>query len=112
VLSPSMAEDAARRRVVVLGSTGSIGTNCLDVIEHLPRRLQAVGLSAHENWEELFGQADRCQPRWVTVTGSKGRQLDAGRLPPRTQLLYGEDGIAQMVTDPEVDLVVTAIVGA
>jgi len=99
--------------VVVLGSTGSIGTNCLDVIEYLPERLQAVGLSAHENWEELCAQADRFQPRWVTVTGPRAReQLDASRLPPSTRLLCGEDGIAQMVTDPEVDLVVTAIVGA
>jgi 1-deoxy-D-xylulose-5-phosphate reductoisomerase len=97
----------------VLGSTGSIGTNCLDVVDSLPERLQAVGLSAHENWESLFTQAARCQPRWVTVTGSRARErLDPGRLPRSTRLLAGEDGIAQMVRDAEVDLVVTAIVGA
>src|SRR5262245_64309584 len=41
------------RRVVVLGSTGSIGTSTLDVIAHLPDRLQTAGLSAHSRWQEL-----------------------------------------------------------
>src|SRR5262249_48242341 len=58
----------APRRVVVLGSTGSIGTSCLDVIEHLGGRLCALGLSAHRSWEALAEQARRHRPRWVAVT--------------------------------------------
>jgi 1-deoxy-D-xylulose-5-phosphate reductoisomerase len=99
--------------VVVLGSTGSIGTNCLDVIGSLPDRLEVLGLSAHASWEPLFEQAARYRPRWVTVTdAATARQLEAGRLPGSTRLLCGEDGIATMVSDPDVDVVVTAIVGA
>src|SRR5262245_49742974 len=56
------------KRVVVLGSTGSIGTNTLDVIRHLDDRLQAVGLSAHASWEALFDQAAQHHPRWVVLT--------------------------------------------
>jgi 1-deoxy-D-xylulose-5-phosphate reductoisomerase len=99
--------------VVVLGSTGSIGTNCLDVIDHLSDRLEVLGLSAHESWEVLFEQAARFHPRWITVTDadSCGR-VDAGRLGRETRLLRGREGIATMVSDPEVDVVVTAIVGA
>ncbi|HLN29208.1 MAG TPA: 1-deoxy-D-xylulose-5-phosphate reductoisomerase [Gemmataceae bacterium] len=108
-----MAAKPTRRRVVVLGSTGSIGTNCLEVIERLDDRLEAVGLSAHGSWESLFDQARRLKPRWVTVTDARARErLDPARLPQATQLLCGEDGISRMVTDPEVELVVTAIVGA
>ncbi|GIW82124.1 MAG: 1-deoxy-D-xylulose 5-phosphate reductoisomerase [Gemmatales bacterium] len=104
---------AERRRVVVLGSTGSIGQSCLDVIAHLPDRLQAVGLSAHSRWRDLFDQARRHQPRWVAVTDPKvADQVDRRQLDPATEFLIGEDGIAKMVTDPDVDVVVTAIVGS
>jgi 1-deoxy-D-xylulose-5-phosphate reductoisomerase len=101
----------AIRPLVVLGSTGSIGTNCLDVVRHLPDRLRAVGLSGHSNGEALCEQARRHVPRWVTVTGP-GPLPDANRLPPGCRLLHGRDGIVTMVTDPDVDVVVSAIVGA
>jgi len=107
------ATAGSRRRVVVLGSTGSIGTNCLDVISHLQDRLVAVGLSAHSSWQTLFDQAAIHHPRWVTITDSAAAaQIDRGRLNGSTKLLQGIDGINRMVSDPEVDVVVTAIVGA
>jgi 1-deoxy-D-xylulose-5-phosphate reductoisomerase len=99
--------------VVVLGSTGSIGVNCLEVIGHLPQRLQAVGLSAHTSWQLLSEQAERHRPRWVTVTGPEAARATTGTaLPHGVQLLSGPEGIAQMVADPDVDVVVSAIVGA
>jgi 1-deoxy-D-xylulose-5-phosphate reductoisomerase len=101
------------RGVVVLGSTGSIGVNCLEVIEQLPDRLQAIGLSGHTSWRELFAQARHCRPRWVVITdpATAGR-ADRALLPEGARLLAGPDGIAEMVADPDVDMVVTAIVGA
>jgi 1-deoxy-D-xylulose-5-phosphate reductoisomerase len=102
-----------RRRIAVLGSTGSIGTNCLDVIAHLSDRLQAVGLSAHSSWQTLFEQAERFRPRHVVVTdGRLGGDLDPTDLPEGSRLLFGEDGVREMVTHPDVDVVVSAIVGA
>src|SRR5262249_20155460 len=104
---------APRRRVVVLGSTGSIGTNCLDVIEELSDRLEVVGLSAHANWELLFAQAAHHRPRWVTVTDlGCGAAVNNGLLSGSIRLLQGEEGIVEMATAPDVDIVVTAIVGA
>jgi 1-deoxy-D-xylulose-5-phosphate reductoisomerase len=101
------------RRLVVLGSTGSIGTNCLDVVEHLGERFQVHGLSAHSNGDALLEQARHHRPRWVALTDDDAaRQLDPGRLPADCRLLYGSDGIAEMVSHPDVDIVVTAIVGA
>jgi 1-deoxy-D-xylulose-5-phosphate reductoisomerase len=97
----------------VLGSTGSVGTSCLDVIASLEGRLEAVGLSAHGNVDALFDQAARWRPRWVTVTDPQARaKVSPGRLGGKTRLLFGEEGIATMVADPDVDVVVTAIVGA
>jgi 1-deoxy-D-xylulose-5-phosphate reductoisomerase len=101
------------RRIVVLGSTGSIGKACLDVVEHLPERLRVVGLSAHSSWEELCAQAERHRPRWVTLTDDKSRHTcDQSRLPAGTELLHGTDGISKMVTYGDVDVVLSAIVGA
>lgn len=114
VTVPISARDGdQRRRVVVLGSTGSIGTNCLEVISALGDRLTAWGLSAHTSWETLLKQAQQHQPRWLAVTDPEaGRFLQDQHLPNGTQLLVGDEGIGSMVTDPAVDVVVTAIVGA
>ena len=103
----------SRRRVVILGSTGSIGTSCLKVIAHLPDRLEALGLSAHARWEELAQQAHQYKPRYVAATDAQAsRSLAKQSLPPGTRCLDGEDAIAAMVRDPDVDVVLTAIVGA
>ncbi len=107
--SPSSQFEPDRRRIVVLGSTGSIGTNCLDVAAHLGSRLEVVGLSAHTSWELLFEQAKRWRPRWVTITDpDKASRGNWGALDGRTEVLRGEDGILRMVSDPAVDVVVTA----
>jgi 1-deoxy-D-xylulose-5-phosphate reductoisomerase len=100
------------RRVVVLGSTGSIGTSTLDVVEHLPERLRVIGLSAHSNTDLLVEQATRHRPRWIAVTDpDSGRRLDRTDL-GHTEILSGEQGVRRMVADPDVDVVVSAIVGA
>jgi 1-deoxy-D-xylulose-5-phosphate reductoisomerase len=112
VTRPSAVSDRPPRRVVVLGSTGSIGTSTLDVIEHLPERLRAVGLSAHANAGLLAEQIARHHPRWVTVTDPEAaHRIDRTDI-AGTELLVGEAGIRRMVTDPDVDVVVSAIVGA
>lgn len=97
----------------MLGATGSIGTSCLDVARRLGDRLEIVGMSAHGNWQALFQFAQEFRPRWLTVTCPKARAaLLKSELPPGTTLLEGDDGIAHMVSQPEVDMVLTAIVGA
>ena len=104
---------ARRRRLVVLGSTGSIGTNCLDVVEHLGDRFEILGLSAHSSWEVLGEQARKHRPRWVALTDpTAAERLDRADLPPDCRLIHGAEAVAEMVRDPDVDLVVSAIVGA
>jgi 1-deoxy-D-xylulose-5-phosphate reductoisomerase len=98
---------------VVLGSTGSIGLNCLDVIANLSNRLELLGLSAHSRWETLVEQAVQWRPRWITVTDPDSScPRNPEPLGGVCQVLYGEEGIVTMVSDPDVDVVVTAIVGA
>lgn len=101
------------RNVVVLGSTGSIGCNCLEVIDALADRLRVLGLSAHRNWQTLFEQARHCRPRWVTITdAASAPSANQQMLACGTRLLVGAEGVATMVTDADVDVVVSAIVGA
>lgn len=103
----------SRKRVVVLGSTGSIGVSSLKVIEALPDRLEAIGLSAHSRWKELIEQAFRHRPKYVAVTDpAASREVLSQAVPPGTLVLAGEDAINAMVSDPDVDIVLTAIVGA
>jgi 1-deoxy-D-xylulose-5-phosphate reductoisomerase len=102
------------RRVVVLGSTGSVGTNALEVVECCSDRLEIIGLSANTNWRTLFQQACRVRPRWVAITDPRAaRQADVSLLPPCTEFLSGgQESIARMVADVDTDVVVSAIVGA
>ncbi|MGF1580921.1 MAG: 1-deoxy-D-xylulose-5-phosphate reductoisomerase [Gemmataceae bacterium] len=101
------------RNVVILGSTGSIGTNCLDVISHLPNQFSVLGMSAHKNVDLLLEQAHMYKPRWIALTDSEAcDKISHQDLPEGCTLLQGQDGILQMVTDPDADVVVTAIVGA
>lgn len=100
-------------RVAVLGSTGSIGTNCLEVIGSLPERLHLQGVTARSSWELLGRQTERFQPRFAVLDDLALR----GRIPrnafcSQTELLFGPEGITRVVTDPEVDVVVSSIVGS
>jgi 1-deoxy-D-xylulose-5-phosphate reductoisomerase len=103
---------SGRRRVVLLGSTGSIGTNCLDVIAALPTRLELVGLSAHSNVPALLAQVERFKPKRVTLTDAASGDAITVDQVHGAELLRGQAGIERMVGDPEVDVVVVAIVGS
>src|SRR5512135_3003377 len=92
-------------RVVILGSTGSIGRNTLNVVEHDGgKRLRTWGLSAHTSGTALIEQARTFRPRFVTVT-----DLDSVE-PVRRKLcgldievLQGLEGVIRMVQDPATD---------
>jgi 1-deoxy-D-xylulose-5-phosphate reductoisomerase len=103
----------SRRRIAVLGSTGSIGTNTLDVAAALPDRIEVVGLSAHASWDALCQQAHAFRPARVALADPEAaRRADPSELPPGCELLTGPEGVAALAAAPEVDVVVSAIVGA
>lgn len=102
-----------RNRIAILGSTGSIGTSCLDVIDSQPDSMRATSLTAHRSWQQLAEQAHRFHPRQVVLTDQDAQnELQTSAFPTSTRLLFGEEGIVEVATDPEVDTVVSAIVGA
>jgi 1-deoxy-D-xylulose-5-phosphate reductoisomerase len=112
-MPPAFPSSARPRRVAVLGSTGSIGTSALDVVRHLPDRLELVGLAARTKWEELAEQCREFKPRVAVLTDPDAfRRADRKCFPRETELLCGPDGVAKLVTAPDVDVVLSAIVGA
>ena len=102
-------------RVAVLGSTGSIGVNTLDVIARHPQQFEVYGLSAFRRVEELAEQCVRFQPRVAVVPTDKAaralRDALRGRA-PATELCVGAAALEAMAAAPEVDSVMAAIVGA
>jgi len=100
------------KKVAVLGSTGSIGTSALEVIQASEGRLEAVALSAHSRLDQLLAQACQTRPRWVIATDPEAAAaFDWSALPEGTELRVGPAALAEVVARDEVDLVLAAIVG-
>ena len=100
------------RRIVILGSTGSIGRNALWVAERFPDRFQVIGLGAGKNIDLLAEQVQRFRPRVVSVLTAKLAGDLRRRLPPGTEVLTGLSGSRHVAALPEADLVLSAMVGA
>jgi 1-deoxy-D-xylulose-5-phosphate reductoisomerase len=100
------------KRIVILGSTGSIGRNALWVAEQFPDRFQVVGLGAGKNIDLLVEQVRRVRPRTVAVLTEELAQHLRRRLQPGTEVLAGLKGYQELACLPEGDLVLSAMVGA
>lgn len=100
------------KSIAVLGSTGSIGKNTLEVIRHFPREFKAVALSTNSNIELLLRQIKEFRPEFVCVADKRV----AGRLEPTlksdTKIFVGEDGLGDLVKSSKIDKVVLAISGS
>jgi 1-deoxy-D-xylulose-5-phosphate reductoisomerase len=105
------------KRIAILGSTGSIGRSSLSVVESYPNRFQVATLAAGKNAELAFEQAVRWKPRVVSLANeaaahalqAKLRQAGLGK--NDVEVVHGAAGTVRVATHPEVDFVVSAIVG-
>lgn len=100
------------KNIAILGSTGSIGTQTLDIIEEYPDKFKATVLTARKNWQLLAEQARKFLPELVVITEHSAYEKlreALSDLPIRVEA--GAEAIDDAVTLPEVDVVVTAMVG-
>jgi 1-deoxy-D-xylulose-5-phosphate reductoisomerase len=105
------------KRIAILGSTGSIGRSTLSVVESYPDRFQIATLAAGNNAELAFEQAVRWKPRVVSLADEAAAQAlraklrQAGLGETEIEVVHGAAGTVRVATHPEVDFVVSAIVG-
>jgi len=100
------------KKIVILGSTGSIGTNTLDIIAKFPDKFRAIGLTAGTNGDKLEEQVRTFSPAVVAMSDeAAAERLRARCKGLKTKILSGADGLAQTATLPDADLVISAIVG-
>jgi len=105
----------ARQRLTVLGSTGSIGKNTLDVIARHPDRFEVFALSAATQVDLLLAQCARFRPRYAVMASPAHAALLRDRLAAEgsaTEVLAGPAALREISSAPEVDAVMAAIVGA
>src|SRR5213079_3264000 len=99
------------RNVVLLGSTGSIGTSAIKVAEDLPDRIRLVGLAAGNNAELLAKQTLKHRPEAVSIKDpARAREIQT-ILGATTRVYAGHDGLLKLATLPAADIVLIAIVG-
>jgi 1-deoxy-D-xylulose-5-phosphate reductoisomerase len=99
------------RRVAILGSTGSIGVQGLDVVARFPDRFEVVALAAGKNVARLAEQARRFRPRLVAVADDAAARELRGALPAGVEVVPGDEGAVRAACHPDVDFVLAAIAG-
>lgn len=101
-----------RKNIAVLGSTGSIGTQTMDVISENPSMFRAYVLSAQNNAELLIQQALKFRPAYAIICNEKYYlQVRQALAATEVKVLAGIAAINDIVTDPQIDMVLTAMVG-
>ena len=101
-----------KKNIAVLGSTGSIGTQTLDIIERYPSLFKASVLTANHNWQLLATQALKFKPDAVVIADdSHYTSLKQALSSTEIKIFSGSDAIAEIVKAKQIDLVITAMVG-
>ena len=101
------------KRITVLGATGSIGSNCLEVIKNYPNEFKIVALSTHQRVDLLYEQCLQFKPEMVCISGKdfpievfeKFKHLDV-------EITTGKDGLSELASRSDVDILFNGLVGA
>ncbi len=98
------------KRIVILGSTGSIGTQALDILSRYPE-YKFIALSANENIDLLERQALKYRPDKVGVTNPEQAKVLRNRLPKEIEVLSGKQALVELATLQEADIILVSVVG-
>jgi 1-deoxy-D-xylulose-5-phosphate reductoisomerase len=100
------------KKISVIGSTGSVGTQTLDVVKKHPERFSIEALAAGSNIDLLLEQVHQFRPKMVSVGTKQLAEQISGMLPSGTRVFYGDEGLIQVAAHNDAELVITAIVGS
>ena len=99
------------KNISILGSTGSIGRQTLDVISHMPQ-VRVVALTAGTNWEMMAQQCRQFHPKLAVMADTASMEQLAAQISDLDiEVAYGEDGLIRAASMEEADCVITAVVG-
>lgn len=103
------------KRIAILGSTGSIGRSTLSVVETYPELFQVIALAAGQNVDTAFEQARRWKPKMISMATAVDAEILRSRLQTSgmkgVEVVHGQAGSVRVATHPDVEFVVSAIVG-
>ena len=107
----------AKKRILLLGSTGSVGESTDQVVQNLDSELELVGLAAYSSWERLLEQIRLHQPEAVALVDQQAAgllrdALDKEQGLPSPMIYEGEEGLVELVRNTEADILLAAISGA
>ena len=103
--------DVNRKRVVVLGATGSIGESALKVARDIPERMEIVGLAAKANAKKLAAQANLVRPEAVCLVDEHRLGELCANLQYHPRIFAGEEGLREIACLTNADMVLVAVVG-
>jgi 1-deoxy-D-xylulose-5-phosphate reductoisomerase len=99
------------KNVVLLGSTGSIGKSTIKVVQDLSDRLRIIGLAAGNNTSLLLEQTKLLKPNIISIKDEQNAKKLRETLGSSIRIYSGDEGLLQLATMPEADIVLIAIVG-
>lgn len=102
---------SSQKKILILGSTGSIGVNTLNVIRTFPDNFSVTGLTVNTNIVELEKQVDEFHPEYVVVTDKNKASELRKRIKDKCEVLSGSDGLIEIAKNSNYDIMVTALVG-
>lgn len=100
------------KNIAILGSTGSIGQNALEVIRHFPERFRAIALTAHTNIDILQRQIEEFRPLFVCVSDKAAANKLKSKIKSGVKLFAGEEGLGALAQESKINKVLLAISGA
>jgi len=100
------------KKISLLGSTGSVGTQTLDIVDQHSDKFEIVALSAGSNIELLKQQVEKFRPKLVSVATKELAEQLMSSLSASIRVVYGEEGLVEVATAPDAEMVVTAIMGS
>ena len=100
-----------KRRIILLGSTGSIGASAIKVATTMPDRMEIVGMAAHRSAQKLAEAANRLKPEALCLVDPASLDELRAALTYHPEIFTGEEGLVALSTLPDTDMVLVAIVG-
>jgi len=100
-----------QKNIVILGSTGSIGEQALQIVRDHPDRFSVLGISCNSSWQKLLEQVEEFQPRYALVAREQYADELQEKMPSNTELLVGHEQLLELATLEDADVILNSLVG-